>query len=485
MRFALLSVLAATASASMASDFAKKDGVSLRGREPRELKTHKGPHVQTSAMLADEGSAAQQFMTTNKGKAKAERQGTKPNNKGSNKAQTTDTSASPAAVETGSGGASNFNVKAATKERTKTPRVKEAEKVKPENFKKAEKVKRVKEPKIKGATEEAKPEKVKVEKTQFETKEKKPKKEKAGRKGGEDAAIADTPVSSTAPPKVAAAPETTVPATSVAASTTQAVATQPATAAATQPATTTIAAATTVPPLSACPATYDPSSTQYVEGSEIQMNGHIFKCLEDPYEAYCGIESIDAAWDDAQKQLWQNSWEHVGPCDMAAVTTTAPESTTEATAAETSTAPPQVAAAPDTSEPTWSPTGSPTVDTLGALPAPATTAFPSVTDVATTTTTATTTATTAAAEDVDSPTSYPTWMPTETPPPCPPAYDDARTDYVAGEEVEVYEHTFSCNSGTGYVDFCNIAAVDSLWTDAELAMWNGAWVHVGPCTVPE
>ena len=70
-------------------------------------------------------------------------------------------------------------------------------------------------------------------------------------------------------------------------------------------------------------------------------------------------------------------------------------------------------------------------------------------------------------------------------PTCPPTYDIAKTDYLGGDTVTITENIFECHAL--YVMYCNIGE----WDDALLAqdanaeeLWNDAWVHVGPCSIP-
>ncbi|KAL9181028.1 hypothetical protein ACHAXT_009833 [Thalassiosira profunda] len=75
--------------------------------------------------------------------------------------------------------------------------------------------------------------------------------------------------------------------------------------------------------------------------------------------------------------------------------------------------------------------------------------------------------------------------PTPSPTPlqyCPPPYDFDKTDYVAGQLVEINAHVFECSPKR--VRYCNILA----WDDSLLAedvnakdKWDTAWVLVGEC----
>ncbi len=84
-----------------------------------------------------------------------------------------------------------------------------------------------------------------------------------------------------------------------------------------------------------------------------------------------------------------------------------------------------------------------------------------------------------------SPSNSPTYPPTPITY-CPPAYSRYKTDYVAGERVEVDGSIFGCAGGTAqaesnkYEPYCNIAD-QSLLGYEELELWNSAWVYVGPC----
>jgi len=80
-----------------------------------------------------------------------------------------------------------------------------------------------------------------------------------------------------------------------------------------------------------------------------------------------------------------------------------------------------------------------------------------------------------------------TWAPQDSDselPACPPAYDFTRTDYVAGEEVEIMGKIFVCNDGEGYEKYCKLSSWDPALLEEDgnaKEMWNDAWVEVGPC----
>ena len=69
---------------------------------------------------------------------------------------------------------------------------------------------------------------------------------------------------------------------------------------------------------------------------------------------------------------------------------------------------------------------------------------------------------------------------------CPPAYNRYKTNYGAGEKVEVDLSIFECAVGKTqaesykYEPYCNIAD-QSLLGYKELELWNVAWAYVGPC----
>ena len=83
------------------------------------------------------------------------------------------------------------------------------------------------------------------------------------------------------------------------------------------------------------------------------------------------------------------------------------------------------------------------------------------------------------------PTSEPTDSPTPVPY-CPPAYDLIKSDYVAGDKVEVEGFAFECNrggvDGVEYVPYCNTPYPDHL-DEEDMEMWNDAWVEISACYV--
>jgi hypothetical protein len=84
-------------------------------------------------------------------------------------------------------------------------------------------------------------------------------------------------------------------------------------------------------------------------------------------------------------------------------------------------------------------------------------------------------------------TASPTSEPTDSPTPisyCPPAYDLTKTDYIAGQRVEVEGFAFECNQGgidgVEYVPYCNTPYPDHL-DEEDMEMWNDAWVEISAC----
>mmetsp|Transcript_38255 Transcript_38255/g.70562 ORF Transcript_38255/g.70562 Transcript_38255/m.70562 type:complete len:384 (-) Transcript_38255:108-1259(-) len=100
-------------------------------------------------------------------------------------------------------------------------------------------------------------------------------------------------------------------------------------------------------------------------------------------------------------------------------------------------------------------------------------------------------------EEVDEslkPTYYPSLFPTLAPtiepevssteplPGCPPAYDRERTDYVAGDTVQMSRYIWECLPGE-YEEYCNVPDKDDNWDDETYNVWFYAWDRQGPCEV--
>lgn len=193
-------------------------------------------------------------------------------------------------------------------------------------------------------------------------------------------------------------------------------------------------------PLSACPAAYDTSKTDYVGGDKIETvqdaPGYIFECDADKV-IYCNI----AEWDDSlleqdvdAKEKWISAWVNVGMCITADGTEVAPSMAPSVT----------------------------TITDTYTLPNDDTDTIP----------TTATSPTMAAAPTPD------------TLPACPPVYDMTKTTYVEGELVTLNDYIFECI--TLHVTYCNIAEWDDslLTTDSNaFEMWDNAWMMVGPCTI--
>ena len=87
------------------------------------------------------------------------------------------------------------------------------------------------------------------------------------------------------------------------------------------------------------------------------------------------------------------------------------------------------------------------------------------------------------------PTNSPSKTPTNEPTPlpyCPPAYDPNKTNYIAGDQVELLNHIHECAGGRDeteariYEPYCNIVDASQL-LQAELELWNEAWTPISAC----
>jgi hypothetical protein len=68
-----------------------------------------------------------------------------------------------------------------------------------------------------------------------------------------------------------------------------------------------------------CPPHYSSSAT-YKAGDTIESKSNVWECQADPYEEYCSIVELNEGWNDEIKQLWRDSWVHVGACEKLVVT---------------------------------------------------------------------------------------------------------------------------------------------------------------------
>jgi hypothetical protein len=68
-----------------------------------------------------------------------------------------------------------------------------------------------------------------------------------------------------------------------------------------------------------CPPHYSTSGT-YKAGDTIESKSNVWECQADPYEEYCSIVELNEGWNDEIKQLWLDSWVHVGACEKLVVT---------------------------------------------------------------------------------------------------------------------------------------------------------------------
>jgi len=73
---------------------------------------------------------------------------------------------------------------------------------------------------------------------------------------------------------------------------------------------------------------------------------------------------------------------------------------------------------------------------------------------------------------------------------CPPAYDPNKTNYIAGEQVELMNHIHTCAGGRSieeaqiYEPYCNIfhqSMLDQSNLQVELQLWNEAWTFTSAC----
>eukprot|EP00571_Detonula_confervacea_P009126 CAMPEP_0172318010 /NCGR_PEP_ID=MMETSP1058-20130122/33640_1 /TAXON_ID=83371 /ORGANISM="Detonula confervacea, Strain CCMP 353" /LENGTH=409 /DNA_ID=CAMNT_0013032731 /DNA_START=76 /DNA_END=1305 /DNA_ORIENTATION=+ len=81
---------------------------------------------------------------------------------------------------------------------------------------------------------------------------------------------------------------------------------------------------TLAPELPECPPAYDTSKTDYIHGELIEMKEHMFQCrigngagIEDLYAPYCNTPEWDESLLESNpgaKELWNDAWEHLGPC---------------------------------------------------------------------------------------------------------------------------------------------------------------------------
>ena len=74
------------------------------------------------------------------------------------------------------------------------------------------------------------------------------------------------------------------------------------------------------------------------------------------------------------------------------------------------------------------------------------------------------------------PTRFPSQSPVRR---CPPSYDKTRTDYAAGDRVEIFSTIYECNEFP-YEPYCNIAD-ESILRRYEKDYWNDAWSLIGSC----
>lgn len=65
-----------------------------------------------------------------------------------------------------------------------------------------------------------------------------------------------------------------------------------------------------------CPPAYDHYTT-YAAGDVVEVSEHIFRCRDEVHALWCNIPELDSAYegDPNAKQMWNDAWVHVGPCD--------------------------------------------------------------------------------------------------------------------------------------------------------------------------
>lgn len=62
-----------------------------------------------------------------------------------------------------------------------------------------------------------------------------------------------------------------------------------------------------------CPPAYDPAvSTTYVEGSEVEAYGRLYRCNPFPYAIYCTISSFRPQ--SLDNMSWEDIWEEIDVC---------------------------------------------------------------------------------------------------------------------------------------------------------------------------
>ncbi|EJK74147.1 hypothetical protein THAOC_04194 [Thalassiosira oceanica] len=83
---------------------------------------------------------------------------------------------------------------------------------------------------------------------------------------------------------------------------------------------------------------------------------------------------------------------------------------------------------------------------------------------------------TPSSDPTESPTRFPSQSPVSR---CPPSYDKTRTDYAAGDRVEIFSTIYECKEFP-YQPYCNIAD-ESVLRKYEKDYWNDAWSLIGPC----
>jgi len=268
---------------------------------------------------------------------------------------------------------------------------------------------------------------------------------------------------------------------------------------------------------------YSQYKTDYMAGDWVEIDNNIFECAGGPYSdkskyvPYCNIADktllapVEILW-------WNVAWTLVGPCvrpssaGQSIITTSQPSiiniPSTEPSIVMTVMPSNQKSNMPSLSfQPSFIMSTEPSMTPSSIEP---TTAHPTTNSPTSFPTSDSPTLSPSVAATSNSPTSSPTSNPTSDSPTlspsiepttahpttnsptplvhCPPAYSQYKTDYVAGDLVEIYSNIFECAGGRTeaesvlYVPYCNIADAYLLDNSVELELWNLAWIHVGgPC----
>ncbi|KAL3806352.1 hypothetical protein ACHAXA_007693, partial [Cyclostephanos tholiformis] len=227
-------------------------------------------------------------------------------------------------------------------------------------------------------------------------------------------------------------------------------------------------------PLMYCPPVYDYTKTDYAAGDTVEVDSYIFMCSSGLHEPYCNVADGSVLIGD-EKNLWIESWVLVSACYRTETPSVSP--TIEAS---------EMPSIVKSEQPSIQQSGEPSISVqpsfmLSIVPSLVKSSKPSAEP------------STNPSLITNNPTTAPAFPPSNSPtnPPtsilyCPPAYNQSKTDYGAGERVDVDFNVFECAGGKTqaesyrYEPYCNIAD-PSLLGLSELELWNVAWAYVGPC----